>query len=593
MAVLGSAPLLVMGGALAFPRSARADGVVSLQAQLRTNTATVGDAVDLIVEVSREGGGDDVPVPLLPDLAALGLTVEGPSTSFRTQTSWVNGRSSSSVRTTYVYYLIPSRPGRFELPIAVKDGARTIRAPSIPVLEVTGDAIPAAPAKGEANAKPTEARGDVFLWATIDKPSLYVGEQLTYTLEVYERLRFQNIHLRELPGFQDFWSEELPEGRVRNESVSGVGFRVHPGLRRALFPQRSGTLTVTPAQVGVGLRRRISGQPVEVEVLPLPAEGQPPGFSGNNVGEYRISAGVDRSTVKVSEPFTLSVTIKGTGNIKVIDPGEWPELVGMRRYDPKVEVQQLKGDVIGGSRRYDFLVIPETPGELEIPAHTMDFFDPESGTYEKVATEPITITVTGDAADAPSVEAAAPTKAAQGADDDLLLAPVYDLGALPRREVSEPWLTSTRWAWGMLGAPAVAAVATLGGLVRRRISGDGAAQARAERAARQRQRIAEAEAGVASGEGFYPTLAQLLQALAVERAGPEGQGLPRDALLKVLVADGVDAADIATLRELLDRSDAARFGAAAGDSKDTRGELLAQALKLIRSSSLSSGRRRG
>ncbi len=592
MGALGSVPLLVLGGASALPRVARAEGVVSVQAQLRTNTATVGDAVDLIVEVSREGGGDDVPAPLLPDLAALGFTVEGPSTSFRTQTSWVNGRSSSSVRTTYVYYLIASRPGRFELPIAVKDGARTVRAPSIPVLEVTGSAVPTAPANPGANAKPTDARGDVFLWATIDKPSLYVGEQLTYTLEVYERLRFQNIHLRELPGFQDFWSEELPEGRVRNESVSGVGFRVHPGLRRALFPQRSGTLTVTPAQVGVGLRRRISGQPIEVEVLPLPAEGQPPNFSGNNVGEYSIAATVDRAEVKVSEPFTLSVTIQGKGNIKVIDPGEWPELQGMRRYDPKVEVQQLKGDVIGGTRRYDFLVIPEEPGELEIPAHTLDYFDPETGTYERVTTEPIAITVTGDVADAPAPEMAAPTKAgAAGGDDDLLLAPVYDVGSLPRREVAEPWLTPSRWAWGMAGAPAVAAIAALGGLLRRRLSGDGAAQARAERVARQRRRIAEAEAGVLSGENFYPTLAQLLHALAVERAGPEGQGLPRAALLKVLAADGVDKADLDGLRELLDRCDAARFGAAAGDTKESREELLAEALKLVRASSLSGGQR--
>ncbi|MCA9659140.1 MAG: protein BatD, partial [Myxococcales bacterium] len=443
---------------------ARADGVVSLQAQLRTNTVAVGDAVDLIVEVSREGGGDDVPSPLLPDLLAQGFAVEGPSTSFRTQTSWVNGRSSSSVRVTYVYYLIPSKPGRFELPITVKDGGRTIRAPRVPVLEVTGEAAPTTPTTPEANAKPTEARGDVFLWATIDKPTLYVGEQLTYELEVYERLRFSNIHLRELPGFTDFWSEELPEGRTRNEVVAGVGYRVHPGLRRALFPQRAGTLTITPAQVGVGLRRRISGQPLEVEVLPLPGEGQPAGFSANNVGEFRIAAKVDRSEVKVGEPFTLTVTIKGTGNVRVIDPGDWPALEGMRRYDPKVDLQAYRGDVVGGTRTYDFLVIPERAGELTIPAHSFSYFDPETVSYETAATAPITIKVADDGGVVPAAEPEPKptTPAPSGDDDDLLLAPIVDLEALPRASGEASWLTPTRWFWGMVAAPAAGALIGLG-----------------------------------------------------------------------------------------------------------------------------------
>lgn len=585
---LVSAPF-ALSGALAHPQEAHASGTVSLRTQLRTNTAAVGDAVDLIVEVRREGGGGDLPAPALPDLGAKGFTVEGPSTSSRTQTSWINGRSSSSVSTTYVYYLIASRPGRYKLPITVKDGSRTVQAASVPVLEITGSAIATAPTAPAANALPTTARGDVFLWATIDKPTLYVGEQLTYTLEVYERLRFQNIHLRELPGFQDFWSEELPEGRPRNASVAGIGYRVHPGLRRALFPQRSGTLTVTPAQVGIGLRRRISGQAIEVTVLPLPAEGQPPGFSGNNVGEYTIDATVDRAKIELGEPFTLTVTIKGNGNIRVLDPGEWPELVGMRRYDPKLEVAHRKSAVIGGSRRYEFLVIPERPGNLEIPPHTITFFDPETATYEAATSKTIAITVTGNPADAPAE--GPPPVTAPAEDDDLLLAPIYDLEMLPRTELEKPWLTPKRWVFGMVGAPLVAALAVLGSGLRRRFAGDAQAQARVARIARQRTRIAEARAASASGDGFYPTIAQLLQALAVDRAGPQGQGLPRRTLLKVLADDGVAKADLSRLRELLDLCDAARFGAAPDDSESARGEVLEQTLKLVHTSSLSQGGR--
>ncbi|HGG57716.1 MAG TPA: hypothetical protein ENK31_07970, partial [Nannocystis exedens] len=295
---------------------------------------------------------------------------------------------------------------------------------------------------------------------------------------------------------------------------------------------------------------------------------------------------VDRAKVKVGEPFTLTVTIKGEGNIRVFDPGEWPELVGMRRYDPKIEIKHRKAAVISGSRRYDFLVIPERPGNLEIPPHSITFFDPETATYETATSKTITITAIGDAKDAPPPESTEPV-AAPGDDDDLLLAPIYDVDTLPRTEPQEPWLTPKRWVLGMAGAPLLALLALLGGGLRRRLAGDAATQARVARIARQRARVAEAKAALASGEGFYPLIAQLLQALAVDRAGPQGQGLPRRALLKVLAEDGVTETDLSHLRELLDRCDAARFGAATDDSESARSEVLERTLKLLQTSSLS------
>ena len=46
--------------------------------------------------------------------------------------------------------------------------------------------------------------------------------------EIYERLAFPNFQLRTLPGFQDFWTEELPEGDVRIETVAGVPGELPP-----------------------------------------------------------------------------------------------------------------------------------------------------------------------------------------------------------------------------------------------------------------------------------------------------------------------------------------------------------------------------
>ena len=90
---------------------------------------------------------------------------------------------------------------------------------------------------------------------------------------------------------------------------------------------------------------------------------------------------------------------------------------------------------------------------------------------------------------------------------------------------------------------------------------------------------------MATGEGFYPALAQLLQALALARAGAQGQGLPRRALLDLLARRGVTAPDLERLGRLLDRCDAARFGAAS-EGPGERKAALDDGLALLRRSSL-------
>ncbi len=570
-------------------RPAHAADRVTVTVELDRTTTQVGEAVELSIQVERVGEGRGIPDPVLPDLAALGITIAGDPSTFRGFTSMnINGVTQSRITQTYSYTLIPGKPGKFSLPVHVMNGAVKINATRTPVLEVTGTAVAAAPPVAGSSSDPTEAQGDIFLWTRLDKPRAYVGEQLIYALEVYERLPFPNIQLRALPGFPDFWSEELPEGEMRTEAVAGTPYRVHPGLRRALFPQRAGTLTISAPEVGVGMRRRVGGRATTVEVLPLPSEGRPADFSANNVGLYTIAAKVDRAKVKQGEPFTLTVTIAGTGNIRVIDPGAWPELDGLRRYDPKLETRATVGTQLGGEQIYEFLIIPERSGALQVPAHSFSFFDPATARYQTVSTQPIAITVAGDPnAPAPSVattDPAAPNKAAKARDDGLL-APLITPEAVPRVTVESSWLTPRRFTTGMLLAPVALGVGSLARTLWRRLGPDDSSRASAARLARQRSLIAQAEAGVASGEGFYNALSQLLQALAVERAGAQGEGLPRRALLELLARKGVAADDLTRLGKLLDRGDAARFGAASEAASD-RKAALDDALALVRRSSL-------
>lgn len=581
----GCAGLLVAG-------TARADDKVSVVTQLDSLSTVVGEGVEFTIQVTRDGDGRSVPDPVLPNFTEMGLALAGPPSSFRSSSSSLNfggGQTTMVTRTiqTYTYTLIPSKPGRFALPVHVMNGTTKVAAQRTPVLEVTGEAAAEAVAVAASAAGPTEANGEIFLWTRLDKSKAYVGEQLLYTLEVYERLAFPNFQLRTVPGFQDFWTEELPEGDIRVETVADVPYRVRPGLRRALFPQRAGQLTISPAEVNVGMRRRVAGRPTVVEVLPLPTEGRPPGFSVNNVGNYAITAKVDRAKIKQGEPFTLTVTITGTGNIRVIDPGAWPELDGLRRYDPKVETRPAVGLQVGGEQRYEFLIIPEKAGDLQIPPHSFSFFDPATARYETIKTKPIALAVTPDAnAPPPSKqgEATNPEVAIDGHEG--LLAPLVTPESLPRTSSESSWLTSGRFTAGMLLTPVAFAAIAGGRALWRRLGPDDESRQAAARAAKEKELVAQAERGVASGEGFHAALAQLLHNAAALRAGPEGQGLPRRALIELLARRGVTEADRERLGQLLDRCDAARFGAAAAETADQRRIALDEGLALLRKSSL-------
>jgi BatD DUF11 like domain len=548
---------------------------VVAEASLSAATTRVGEPVRLTLSVEVRGARapGDLPWPeaLIDDFEVSGIETVG---------GWSGdlfGGPAARVNTRKVSALItPKVAGKFELGFAIEVAGETVES-NVPVLEViAADAeLPAVPSVRE----PTTAQGPVFLWATVDKEKAYVGEQISYSLDVYERRSFLGIHLRKPPSFTDFFTEELPEGEPVVKRVGTTDYRVRPGLRRALFPQRAGTLEIGAAELSVGGRQRILSPALTVEVLPLPGQGRPPGFSPNNVGRFTIAAEVDRTTLAANEPATLKVTIAGEGNVKFVDPGPWPTIEGVRRYDPKVETQLRKGTVLGGERVYEFLLIPERGGPLEIPAHALAFFDPAAERYEVVRTEPIALMVEG------GTSPAAPEPAPPPEPEGERLSPLVLGDALPRHTPRDRWLTPSRWLYGMLAVPVLAAAGLGSAALWRRFGADESSRARARRRQRQRELMDAAERAIDSGQGFHGTLGKLLQEIAVERAGSDGVGLPRPELLRLLGHQGVSPADVERLRDLLDRCDAARFGAQS-DTREDRQTLLEEVLDLVRTSRL-------
>jgi hypothetical protein len=575
---------------LALPGTARA-GDVEVNAYLSADKVEVGEALFLEVEIAVSGGGR-IGTPKFSNAA--GLTIQSRGTSSGMSMQFGGGPAGSHSTKTHTYLIVASEPGEYELDIKVPvDG--TDHAPkSKPKLIVEGDALADPPPEvepgevGKIGSAPSSAEEEIIVWPMVDATEVYVGQQLVYELEIWTRV-YARLELTKLPTFKDFWTEELDIGRGKRRSlVAGVPYEVFPSMRRAVFPQRAGTLTIEAAEVRSGgtvslfgggtPSREHLGPSVAITVKPLPAEGQPAGFAANNVGEFTLSAEVDRTKVVQGEALRLSVKVAGTGNIALVSLGAWPKPTGMKTYEPKPETPELdtSSRVLKGERTWTMLLVAEQAGALTIPAIELPYFDPKIGAYRTAKTKPITIEVEANPDAAPSAR----SSEADETTPSEPFAPPLAGDALERTEIRERWLTPGRWWAGMATVPALLGLAWLANAARQRFGPDDFARARKAELARRRHLLGRARESLEGGEGFHAALAEALQKAAIDHAGPQGVGLARGPLTALLRQRGLPEQDIGRLQELLDACDAARFGAGSGDIASRR-EQFEQATKLL------------
>jgi hypothetical protein len=400
---------------------------VSIHAQVDATKVGVDDQVQLTISV--EGGFDgDVPLPPLQNLKRVG----GPFVS--SQVSIVNGAVSQARSFTFV--LQPSAVGRAEIgsarivvggaekktdPIAVEvvPGAlRQSQSPSNPFDDAFGEDPFASFFGSRRRAEPK-----LQAVAVASRQRVHVGEALTLTYYLYTQTSVTGVELAQAPQYPGFWAEDVaqPKGPSRGEHVDldGVTYARFPILQKLLFPTKAGKLTIPAATFRFGLGRASvfdpggtaerSTRPVAVVVEALPAE---PGFSGA-VGEFAVHASFDRDTVPLGEAATLRFTVQGEGNLKWIDRAPEVSIPGAKTYPPQTKSDlQVGPGGMKGSKTWDFVVVPETSGTLEVPSLPFAYYDPAAGVMKKANTRTLALQVVGGAGNAAAAAPSTPVATA-------------------------------------------------------------------------------------------------------------------------------------------------------------------------------------
>ena len=230
----------------------------------------------------------------------------------------------------------------------------------------------------------------------------YLNAPLTYTFRyLYTAvLPTQEVPTPQLPTFPDFLVEALPPLSPQTQRIRGKTFWVQEQVRR-LYPQRTGQIVIEPAALLLPVprgRKTLRTKPLKLTVQPLPETGKPEQFSGA-VGEYQITAQVDRSSIETGRALTLSLQISGRGNMQTVTAPKLPAIPGVVVNGPT-----LVEDSVPTTRTYAYALIPARSGTLRIPAIAYIYFDPSRAVYATAQTTPIPVSVRPNPMDAVGVD---------------------------------------------------------------------------------------------------------------------------------------------------------------------------------------------
>ena len=556
--------------------------------------------------------------------------VWGPQKGTSTSITIVNGKRTRSSQHTYTYILIPRKAGTFTIPTATA----TVKGEQIQSARTTIEVVSGGASSGNSSSGGQSsggsaqsgggsssssstgeiARDDLFLRFTLSRTNVVVGEPITATLKLYQRVNIAGFEDARFPTFNGFWSQEVLTPTTINfqrESYNNSIYNTAVLRSYVLIPQQAGDITIDPAElvclvnVRTGssrsnsifdsffeddyrtIRKRVTSESPRVHVSQLPS-GAPASFGGG-VGSFTIKSSLSKDSLRTHDAGSLIVTISGKGNVSLLEAPKINFPPDFEVYDAKVtDNTDSSTGRTSGSKSFEYPFIPRSHGTFTLGPVEYSYYDVDAGRYVTLRTDPLTLAVArGNDADAQQggqmVQGAVRRDVKSLGSDIRFIATKK-----PSLSKQGSFFVFSGAFWGLLAA-LVAAAAAAFLLLRRRAARRADVVGTRSRAA---TKMAQKRLSVAEGylknnlyTAFYEELHRALLGFVSDKLNIDPADMTKENIAASLTSGGVPDALVSEFTGLLDACEFARYAPDAGhEAMNAHYETAVNVISMIDSS---------
>jgi hypothetical protein len=374
---------------------------------------------DVLIYTVSFKGFPNPPAPDISHFTAFNIQQRSRSEEYR----FINGVTSRYVK--YLFYLTPRKTGTFTLPpVTYEYEGRQYQTQTFNVEVVQGSVAPHTP--GQQRRRPSVFDEDLFpspfdrdrptqpqqidvrLTAKVSQQKTLKGEQVVFRILLYTRNRIRGINMVSNQSIPGFWQEWFPVGQSiqgSTETIDGKVYEVYEIRKAALFPTKSGSITIPSLKFEMTLlqntfsmftdTRNITRSTPEITVH---VSDLPPGADGLPVGRFTFDVRPNKKEVDINDILTLKLKITGTGNIKTVNIPEFQSNNYFKLYPAKISRDvSFQENGVSGVIEAEVPVTFKKTGLISFPSLEFKYFDPNASGRNVVTlkSQPFAIKVTG------------------------------------------------------------------------------------------------------------------------------------------------------------------------------------------------------
>ncbi|MCF8302778.1 MAG: BatD family protein [Bacteroidales bacterium] len=568
---------------------------------------TAGQRFQLTYSVNAEAS-DFSP----PDFEGFRI-LSGPNQSSSSSIQIINGKMNRSVNYEFSYWLVAREPGTHTIPPAkVKAEGEAYESNPL-TIRVTGSSQGTSP-QGQQQQKrqhrqteEPDVDDDIFIRATVNNKNPYLGEEVIITYKLYTRVNIADHKSKSEPAYPGFWVQSLTDQNSRANqyyrNIKGHRYLVAEIRYDALYPQKTGELTTEPLEMEImarvkkqqrsrrsffddffdsydNVRLDIASNPVTIDVKPLPMSNRPASFNGA-VGKYNFSSSINKKQVKTNEAINLNFSVRGSGNIKLLEEPDIKFPPDFEVYDPEINsnINKSVNQGISGTKTFEYTIIPRMAGNYSIGPVTFTYFDPVKEKYISQSAPEFEIEVTKGTGGAPGT-----TYSGTSQEDIQYLS--KDIRFLKTPPFN--WQRQGAWFIGSGLFYILLAIPVLGILIallvryeqkRRSREADFIKTRKATKVARKHLKFARKKMKANEEDMFYEAVLKALWVYLGDRFNIPQSELSGDKAVEILSNHQVSHENIDELTDIINQCEFARY--APGDKDYTMERVYQRALAVI------------